>query len=113
MVRNFIGLILSVLFLIPLPLLAQTADTTPTDYDLRLQKLQDEINQLELQNEKIQSQTGQAQKPTLSLAGGSLEQDFESNSSSWSILQGQTLNLKFTANPTTGVNGNFDLMFWG
>jgi len=76
--------------LFPLRIQAQSTDVPQSDYSLKLQKLQDEINQLELQNEKIQSQTSVGSKPTLSLDGGSLEQDFESNSNSWTILQGQT-----------------------
>ncbi len=110
------GLILSLLLFTPLKAQAQSITPTPIDYDQRLQKLQDELNQLELQNEKIQSHAsagGTGSKPILSLDGGSLEQDFESNSNSWSILQGQTLNLRFAANPTTDSFGHFDLMFLG
>lgn len=94
---------------------AQTppAPVPTVDLQQQLQKLQDEINQLELLNEKNESQLAKGQKSVINLTGGSLEQDLESNSESWSILQGQTLNLDFAANPLPNANGTFDLMFWG
>lgn len=91
------------------------ADPPATDADLQqqIQNLQTQLNQLEVETEGLKGQSQQAQKPIVSLAGGSLEQDFESNSDSWSILQGQTLNLKFLADPAPNVTGHFDLFFLG
>jgi hypothetical protein len=98
---------------LPTFLYAQTAVPT-VDIQQQLQKLQEQINQLELKNEQTQSQLTQGgQKPAVSLTGGSLEQDFESNSDSWSILQGQTLHLDLAANPLPNAKGTFDLMFLG
>src|SRR5581483_5002782 len=72
-----------------------------------------ELNQLELQTEALRGKSEQTQKPVIGLSGGTLEQDVESNSTSWTILQGQTLDLKFLAQPLPNVTGHADLMFLG
>src|SRR5258708_2746392 len=88
---------------------AQTPSTSTPDYGEQIQKLQDELNQLEIQNEMLQGQATSKTKGTknvIGLSGGSFEQDFVSQNNSWGILQGQNIRLRLWANPMEQVKGH-------
>jgi hypothetical protein len=91
---------------------SQVASPTP-DYEEKIRELQEELNQLEIRSQMAEGKAGQNKKSTFGLTGGSFEQDFESNASSWGVLQGQTLNLKFFANPADNLKANLNLQLWG
>lgn len=114
MKKSWIFVFAASIVFISLPLWAQTDSSGPAaDMEAQIQKLQKELNQLELQTEALRGKSDQVQKAAISLSGGTLEQDFESNAPTWTILQGQTLDLKFLAQPVSNVTGHFDLFFLG